>query len=267
MKTLLTYGMGIAALSMTVAANAWDSEMRQELTLDAKALSTLRVDAAAGYLTIRGDKKATDVSVVATLVGDDPEQGEYRLSLRKDADDAVLVAKIIDDNDDVRMINLDVVVPATFKLYIEDGSGDINIDEIENDIEVHDGSGKIALQTIAGDIQINDGSGDISANVITGDLDIEDGSGGIDLRVITGDIKLDDGSGSIDIEVVTGNISIDDGSGSINVSTVTGSVEVDDASGDIYVDTATSFTLLDDGSGKVRLHNVDSENVMNSRLK
>ncbi len=126
------------------------------------------------------------------------------------------------------LVNLDIRMPSTMHLDLEDGSGSIKIDDVHGDISVDDGSGSLALANVGGEVIIDDGSGSISARGIGGDLSINDGSGSIKIHDVAGSVTVDDGSGSINVQDVENDlIIVDDGSGSLDYAGINGDVVTD----------------------------------------
>ena len=82
--------------------------------------------------------------------------------------------------------------------------------------EVEDGGGSATLSGL-GELRINDGSGELYVEDIRGTLDIEDGSGGLEIMGAQGDVFVEDGSGSMEIVGVTGSVTVEDGSGSMDI--------------------------------------------------
>lgn len=115
------------------------------------------------------------------------------------------------------------------RLRVEDGSGELTIEDIGGDVAVDDGSGELRIRGVRGDLTIEDGSGEITIADVTGSVSIEDGSGGVEIAGVGGAVRVDDGSGSITVEDVKGDFTVtDDGSGSIRHSGVRGRVQIPD---------------------------------------
>jgi DUF4097 and DUF4098 domain-containing protein YvlB len=216
-------------------------EERREKKLPAKSIETLKVDAASGDLTIKGDDKAASIHAVAVIRSSDGLKDESIVfTLEPDGKTAKLVSKIkssIGFNN--HTLDVTVTVPATINLDVEDDSGDISITGIR------------------GSVDIDDDSGDIDLKHIQGKLGIEDDSGAIDMSDVNGDASIDDDSGDIVIRDHTGNVSIEDDSGDIRVTNVKGGVTVEDGSGDINIRGVDGdVTILNDGSGGAKVEEV-----------
>ncbi|UCD93796.1 MAG: hypothetical protein JSU69_08475 [Candidatus Zixiibacteriota bacterium] len=228
----------------------------RDLTIPAEDIRELMIDCGAGYLEIEGVENLKNIEVEAEIV-------IGGLSRRKAQDfiEDYMVLSLEGKRGRARLdsffehskrflgslfghksaqINLRVRTPVDIGLDIDDGSGDISIENISGGVDVEDGSGEMELSRIIGDVTIEDGSGEIDAFSFEGNVSIDDGSGDIFLEDIVGDAEIDDGSGDIVIKKVDGSIVVDDGSGDIKIRYVKKDVDIiDSGSGDVdiaYVD-------------------------------
>lgn len=231
----------IGAILVSANALAWNNGLTlqdtKKLSLDAKSLTALNVEAGAGFLTIVGNQ--TDSINVKAEIYQYEAHSNYCLSLKNKNDLAELIANNCKNNKEQTRIDLTVSIPKTYQLHITDGSGAISIENTAS-TSIVDGSGEINIKNLAGMLTIEDGSGAIKAHNIDGKIVINDGSGSIELANSNSDVKIHDGSGNIDVTNTLGAVTITDGSGGI------------------YVDTAQSFTLIADGSGRVKIENVEN---------
>jgi hypothetical protein len=223
---------------------SWGGEYSTEktLTLDAQSIEKLDIDCGAGFLKISGMKNSSEIEVLAEIYVSDIDRDRaeeflektLRLSLEKDDDEAILESgfdyrgsfweKLFDDRPSVR-VDLTVQVPAEIDLKIDDGSGSIEIENIDGSVKLDDGSGEISIQGISGDVRIDDGSGEVHIADVGGDVKIDDGSGEIIVRDVGGTVRVDDGSGTIKIRGVGKDVIIeDDGSGRVDISDVEGEI-------------------------------------------
>jgi hypothetical protein len=257
MKIFIIFFIILSSFSLIAA----DFQETRKFSLPADNISKLYVDCGAGYLEISGDKNLNEIRVKAEILINeiDPDDAEkfidryMELYLKERGSRAELISQVeskgsffsnlFNGYGNVR-INLQVEVPETMNLDIDDGSGHIKIKNIEGNIYIDDGSDYIELTSVTGRITIDDGSGDIEIADIKGDVEIDDGSGEIDIHNVIGNVYLDDGSGRITVEEIDGNVRIDDGSGSINIYSVeedviieddgSGSVNIRDIAGNVY---------------------------------
>ena len=201
------------------ASLSFSFETVKNLRLSAEGIEKLEIDCGAGFLHLSGNDSLNTIEVEAEIIvkgKSEKDMEEYvkkkvELDLKKQGNKAILISKFDDgfsfDNFRTRVINLTVKIPKNMDLYIDDGSGEIHIRDIQ------------------GDVSIEDGSGSIEVTDVFGNLFIDDGSGTIDVRNVEQNVKVDDGSGSITIDGVGGDVIIeDDGSGSLKVHNVKGKV-------------------------------------------
>lgn len=218
-------------------STSFSFEAVKKLRLSADGIEKLEIDCGAGYLYLTGDDSLESIEVEAEIVvkgkGErDTEryiEENLELELKKRGSRAVLVSKFKNgrfwENFRSRVINLKVRTPKNMNLYIDDGSGEMRVEQIIGRVEIDDGSGEIHISGIQGDVSIDDGSGTIDVTDVFGNLHIDDGSGTIEVRGIDQNVRVDDGSGSIYIDGVGGDVIIeDDGSGSLRIKNVKGKV-------------------------------------------
>ena len=229
--------MAMFAASLAGAAGNYSEE--RELTLDASGIDKLTIDAGAGAIEVTGEQGRSDILVMATieLPGRDGDEArevleeDLILTLERHGGYAALRAEF--DNmswrfGDSPRVHLDVRMPASLDLGVDDGSGSIEVSTVNGDVEVEDGSGSIRLTDLGGQVVVDDGSGSITADGVGGDISIDDGSGSIEVSRVAGSVIIDDGSGGIDVrDVAQDLVIIEDGSGGIDYEDVRGTVSID----------------------------------------
>lgn len=260
-----------ALLTALMSSAALADECKDiNFTLDTDSIRNLDLSAGAGQLNITGsdddvievrgracaetNRQLDDMDIEYRRRGD-----TWRVETDiPDADFSILRPLSLLGNSNNAYIDIEITVPSGLMLDIEDGSGDINIQDVTGTLRIDDGSGSITMRGITGNVDIEDGSGGIDLRNIDGTVDINDGSGSITLAS-TRDVRISDGSGSIDVRDVEGNVVVgDDGSGDIRIEGVSGSVTIEeDGSGSIDVrDVLGDFTTGDTGSGSLRYNNI-----------
>lgn len=230
--------MAMFASSLTYASWNGFTETR-DLSLATGGVDILEIDAGAGSIVVTGISDSDEILVKAVIQvpdGDEDDAREYIardlvLKLEKKRSKAVLDAYFEQNtwhNSSSALVNLEVSVPQGLRLFIDDGSGSIQIDAVHSDVEIDDGSGSIEVSG-AKSVVIDDGSGPITLVNVSGDVEVEDGSGDIRVRAVGGTVTIDDGSGGIDVQDVEKDLDIvDDGSGSVRIADVRGRVTRDD---------------------------------------
>ena len=128
----------MAMFAASLAHADWDQYREtRELSLDAAGISELDVDAGAGSLRISGDDGATAIQVTALVQVDEDDEDKaqkiirerMRLSLEEQGDTAKLISHFESGfmGDGGGAIALEIVMPATLALNVDDGSGSIKI--------------------------------------------------------------------------------------------------------------------------------------------
>jgi DUF4097 and DUF4098 domain-containing protein YvlB len=237
MRGLIVVAMFVASLASAEFGGYTEA---RNLQLPADGIAVLELDTGAGSLTITGVADAEDIRVNAQIrIIEDDEQtirkvieSDMNLALERNSDRARLTATFDDKfwgGSDEHSIDLEVRMPASMKLKVDDGAGPIDIREVSADIRIDDGSGPILIRNI-GNLRIDDGSGSINVHAAAGDVTIDDGSGLISVEQVGGSVIIDDGSGAIDIRDVEYDlIIVDEGSGSLAVSDIRGTVKTDES--------------------------------------
>jgi hypothetical protein len=242
------------ALWQAVAFAGTEREVRR-LELTAGGVKLLMVRCGAGKLTLKGIDGADLIQVEAEIESEvsDKEAFELlidkliQLDLRRENDQALLISNVV-VSPFVRIearIHLNIQLPINMDVRIVDGSGPIDIANINGKLSIDDDSGDINVTNVTGPIQIEDGSGDIEIEDIQGRLEIVDGSGQIVIQHVTGDVTIKDASGGIEVNDIGGSVTISDGSGGIDIYRVkknvfirelgTGSLEIDGVQGTVTI--------------------------------
>ncbi|MDT3280974.1 MULTISPECIES: hypothetical protein [Shewanella] len=233
---ILVFTAGVSLTGCIINVNAAGmpdlDHQQRELTLDSQDLQGLIAETGAGSLEIIGVEDLTQIKLVADIYSND--DSKVILTLEKKANKAKLKADFEQSgfNNYSPYIDLKLQVPANLALDIDDGSGAILISKMTADINVKDGSGELIING-GNNVSIDDGSGDIEVSQINGNLTIDDGSGAIKVTDIRGNIAIDDGSGNIEVANVQSPVTITDGSGDINVFNTKGLTILAAGSGDV----------------------------------
>jgi len=245
-----------------------DFHQHKELSLSAESLTAMDINAGSGFMVVEGKEGLSEIKVTADIYTDRRRADDYELTLVKQGKTGVLVAKNYNTSGfwsgSSPRIDLVIHVPRSMKLDIDDGSGSMDVKNINGEVAINDGSGEISVENIVGNLSVHDGSGAIYIDSINGALAVVDGSGEINIENIEGDVTIDDGSGTIYAKKINGSAEIDDGSGDLTVKQVTGVVTVEDGSGSINIDDAGGLKILDSGSGGLKVNNVRGDFTIDS---
>jgi DUF4097 and DUF4098 domain-containing protein YvlB len=160
---------------------------------------------------------------------------------------------VLDDCGNHCSANYEVQVPfADITVESPDnGSGDATIEGVAA-IDYKIGSGKFEAINIAGNVQVDNGSGDIYLQDVRGDVRAHGGSGTFEASRIKGSVTADLGSGNIVLDQVQGKMLVNTGSGNIVGRGLDNDVTADASSGDVDMTFVSARSVrLDSGSGDI----------------
>lgn len=216
------------------------AEKDRILSLPLAPGATFKIDAGAGYLKVEGREGQTTIEVKARIVADRCDEKELEemiqdrveLVLEKSSSGARLKAEVRNGGarswfslGNSARIDLIVTVPKHVRLTVQDGSGALEVRNIQGDVDIEDGSGEMVIEQIHGNVSIEDGSGSISVRNVTGDVGVDDGSGGMTIAHAGGTVTVHDGSGDIDIDDVGKDVHLKStGSGGVHTRNVRGRI-------------------------------------------
>ena len=236
--------------------------MRVIGTLPVEAETTLDLYTEEGDLEIIGEADRTTVELEVRVL----RTGLTPWSLlRTDDDLRALVAELTTDGSTIRVesyIDLSshpfssellLRVPADLALIVDDGSGDIEINNVAA-LDLRNKSGDVRLSTVPGPLSIDDEFGDLWLESV-GPLHVAHGRGDIEALNVNGDVVLHDQLGDIHLEAVNGRIDIQDLFGHISVLRA-GSTAIQDESGDIVVEDIDGDVDINDESGEINVRRV-----------
>jgi hypothetical protein len=201
----------------------------REATVEAGGARRIHVIGRAGDLKIQGHQGASAVTVHATACASTEERlASVRLIAERRGDVVYVEAAIPEEwLGGAAALDLQLDVPSSIPLDVEDGSGSVEIRNVAA-LKIDDGSGELRIEDVAGAVSVTDGSGDIVIDHAGSVVIEEDGSGGMRITDVKGSVVVrDDGSGSIDVHDVGGDFTVEhDGSGGIAHEGVRGAVRI-----------------------------------------
>jgi hypothetical protein len=206
---------------------------KRNVAAPAAGITRIVIVGRAGWLHINGRRGATQVSASGTACASSRDRlSDTKLLLTRSGSE-IRIEAVTPENEmfGSAKLDFDVVVPDTIPLDVEDGSGDLTIDNVGAS-EVTDGSGEITIRNVNGNLAVHNGSGDMRIENISGEVRISDGSGSIEVRG-AGSVDIgNDGSGSVEIRNVKRDVHIGNkGSGSVDVSDIGGNFRLGNKGG------------------------------------
>lgn len=117
-------------------------------------------------------------------------------------------------------IDYEITVPRGASLAAFSGSGDVETQDVAQNIKAETGSGSVRLRGVHGPAYLRSGSGDIELDEQgQGDVRAETGSGSIRLRGVNGGLNAQSGSGDIELSGrIMNDWRLQTGSGSIRLT-------------------------------------------------
>ena len=219
-KSLSIIWVILAAPSL-VFADRCKYEKPIDFTIDSRAVEELRLQVGAGSLDVYGDSSVDTITVSATACANSRDQLEQMDITQRVRNGYIELRTQIPDvrgswfwnwGNYSATIDIEITLPASMALDVEDSSGAIYIDGV-SELNLTDSSGGIWVSNVLGDVTIEDSSGSMDISSIGGNVRIEDGSGDITVSGVDASVIIeDDGSGSIWIEQVGADVEVrDDG--------------------------------------------------------
>lgn len=156
-------------------------------------------------------------------------------------------------------ISYELTVPAETRLRSQTGSGNQDVQGLNDEVEVQAGSGNLNISDIGAELHAQTGSGDVAIEHVKGDVRAKTGSGSIHAMGISGGFEGSSGSGHIVLEqTAAGTVRAETGSGGMEFRGVQGSLEATAGSGDVTAEGyPTASWMVRTGSGDVHLRMAD----------
>lgn len=235
MKTvLLTAGLACFA-QLAIAAEGSDCKVAGEraATSPLTGVESVRIDAEAGGLKVNGVANAPSIDARGkACASDDKMMQGINLELSLEGKVLHVSAKtpsgsVFHFGSQYASLDLTVTLPANLPVKVTDTSGDLEVAGVL-DLDLTDGSGDILVHNIAQNVVIDDDSGDLVVTDVAGNVTLKDGSGDIKVQRVAGKVEVtSDGSGDIDVDQVERGLTVlSDGSGEVNFSRVHGAIQI-----------------------------------------
>jgi len=226
MRTLASLALFLTAAtaSADLVSDCSFSEKRN-VAAPAAGITRIVIIGRAGTLHIGGHRGAPQVIAAGTACASSRGKlNETKLVMSRSGSELRVEAVMPDD--EIAKLDFDVVVPDNVSLHVEDGPGELTIENV-GPSEVTDGAGDLTIRNVSGDLSVHDGSGDMTLENVTGNVRIVDGSGGIAVHGAGSVEIIDDSSGWVDISNIKRDVVIGNkGSGDVKVSDVGGNFRV-----------------------------------------
>ncbi len=231
-------------------------------TLTVTGPTQLELNNGTGRVEIRGGQAGqvrihADFTVWSVLFEENHDQVR-EMTAHPPVDQQGNIIRVGYQGDAFRHMHVDytIYVPQETEVRAQNGSGNMDMSDVQGPAELRTGSGTITARQIHNDTEAETGSGSISLSDISGRATANTGSGTLELARISGDIHVTTGSGRIDLSETHGRIYAKTGSGSIEITGAADDLRASTGSGSIRIQgnpEASSYWQIHTGSGSVTL--------------
>lgn len=246
--------LNLSLITMALMMMSFGAYAQETIEKSFTGVKSIRLTTASGNgRIVKGSSNEVKVTVVYTYDDDD-----YNPEFEQRGDRLYIKEEFRRSRYTRGYAEWELEIPDGLALDFKTGSGNIEIEGLELEIEVSSGSGNIDIIGVKGDARASTGSGNIELDRLEGMLDANTGSGSIRIREIKGDADLNTGSGNIRGNGLVGALDLNTGSGNIEIedATITGRSSMNTGSGNAELVLAAPLNhdlSLNTGSGNATL--------------
>lgn len=140
-------------------------------------------------------------------------------------------------------IDFTVLIPATLRVHVATGNGDVAIDRAGAAVSAATGNGDVTIGQTTGTVTAATGNGDVRVDQAGGPVKVSTGNGRIHVATSSGPVSASTGNGPIDVTMKQlqdgGDMSFTSGSGSVTITLpaeYNGEVDMVSGSGSLHSD-------------------------------
>jgi DUF4097 and DUF4098 domain-containing protein YvlB len=252
-------------------------EENKTLKIDSAKPVTLKVDDAAGSVTVTGaDVETVQVRAIKTAYDSsqaraDAEVKTVKYSIEQDGNTITLtyeLAQSMNFSNNVNTVSFIVTVPSETTVDINSSTGEVGVTGVQGQVAIENKFGDITIEQVDGALDAQTNSGGINVSAVTardGDIELISGFGSISMSQVSGaGVSADSKSGKLELENVRstkdmnlssdfGNVKFDNGAAaSLTVSTKSGAIDLNS------VNVSGALVIKNDFGG-IDLEQVDAE--------
>lgn len=223
--TLIAINMGGCEIVINPIQTSADDEVDLS-PADVAAIGKLTIDWENGAIDIQVDETATELSIKA-----DRRVGGVSVISAEEALDDWNIRVIVDEDEPpnvtlrfnkpskafVYRANLQIVVPTTEGIFIENDNGDIDVDG---------NAAKTVVDLSNGDVTITNQTGNTTIETDNGRVEVDSLDGDVEIQTDNGRITVDAANGSVTATAENGQIQIDSAGGNVDAETDNGEIEI-----------------------------------------
>ena len=118
-------------------------------------------------------------------------------------------------------VTLEAQVPRGMVVVFRTGAGNVEIEDLANDVEGRTGAGTVRVSDLEGHLILSTGAGNVEVAYIRGDAEISSGAGNVVAENITGRIRMRSGAGNVIYRsetLPTEGITLESGAGNVSLT-------------------------------------------------
>src|SRR6185503_14026934 len=164
-------------------------------------------------VSIMVDTSGSDVTI-CTVYRRDVDEGDRHACRDNDHNNS--------GNGRTPRIDFTVLIPASLRVHVATGNGDVAIDRAGASVSAATGNGDVTIGQTTGTVTAATGNGDVRVDQAGGPVKVSTGNGRVHVATSSGPVSASTGNGPIDVTMKQlqdgGNMSFTSGSGSITIT-------------------------------------------------
>lgn len=237
--TAILRATALVALSTTVLA-AQSVVGRDDASYDVREPlqrgQTLQVTSPNGAITVtQGSGSAVEIHI-EKVAGRGSSIRDIAFIVRRGGD-GLIVCAVYDDDDQCDMehgyrqsrrrhswnwqspkANFTVRLPAGALVRANTGNGDVSLNGLASDVDIHTGNGKVLVDGTEGRVKVNTSNGRVTIENTRGEVDVHSGNGRILVGNAEGTVRASTGNGDVSIRTANGPVTVRSGNGDIDIA-------------------------------------------------
>ncbi|WP_202708069.1 DUF4097 family beta strand repeat-containing protein [Sporosalibacterium faouarense] len=214
------------------------------------------------YGNVKIEKTKGDKIKVLAEISMDYNDQEYadeisekliEISEREDRIDIESMVETYNGNNTIGNIRVSLFIqtPPDVEVEVENGYGDVSIEEINKNVKIENEHGQVELRSINGSVDVTNSYDRVEVEKVTQDVKIINKHGEVNIKKVDGNILVRNSYDAINIEEVKGDLEIENSHDKIYVDNIDGNVEIVSQYGDVEVKDANKEIDIRNRHGKI----------------
>ncbi|NLP12759.1 DUF4097 domain-containing protein [bacterium] len=262
MKKFLLLILSTAALAIgqTVTGSSGDYRVALDQRFAASPGGTLTVDNMNGDITVQGGGDQVIIHAdlhVEVLTREELDRivNAEKAAFQQQAGGIMITSGGTQSN---VVRHLMITLPEKFNLLLKARRGDIQVERVSGQIQLHSAGGDVSLKETGGAIEVKTAGGDLIFDGVHGSLRASTAGGDVDLKNIFSEAIINTAGGDIELLNAKNKIELSTAGGDLVLQKISGSLKAETMGGDI--------TLTDVQGGSVQISTMGGDiDVANCR--